>query len=345
MHLYNVYVAINKDVAKELESSTDGRSATDEKAKLLFRQMEQGDKQVVELWRRFRTLSIEAYKKVYERLNVHFDVYSGESLVRAENIDAAIDTLKAKNFLTTKTAKESRGERVEDEEVAADEPDVAPTLAVDLSEWKMGKPVVQKGDGATIYIMRDIAGALQRHVEYNFDKMIYVVGDQQDLHVAQFFKILSLMDAGPFVSSLEHVNFGKIHGMSTRKGEMMKNEDKAKEISDPAYTSDQVGMTCEDTGHASQAVSIHSYHFDLDRMTSYEGDAGAYLQYAHVRLSSIPRKAAPTLVLRSDSTLIDTSLLVEPKARELVFLLASYPDIVKAALKTLEPSTIVSYCF
>lgn len=80
-------------------------------------------------------------------------------------------------------------------------------------------------------------------------------------------------------------------------------------------------------------------------MTSYEGDTGAYLQYAHVRLSSIPRKAAPNLVLRGDSTLIDTSLLVEPKARELVFLLASYPDIVKAALKTREPSTIVSYCF
>lgn len=91
--------------------------------------------------------------------------------------------------------------------------------------------------------------------------MIYVVGDQQDLHVAQFFKILSLMDA-PFVNCLDHVNFGKVHGMSTRNGEvkfledildtsrdamltqMMKNDEKIREISDPSYYSDQVGMTC-----------------------------------------------------------------------------------------------------
>lgn len=110
--------------------------------------------------------------------------------------------------------------------------------------------------------MRDVAGALQRHAEYNFDKMIYVIGDQQNLHTAQFFKILDLMDAGPFVSSLEHINFGKIHGMSTRKGEVkfledildaakdamlaniLKNEEKAKEITDKEYISDQVGMTC-----------------------------------------------------------------------------------------------------
>ncbi|KAF8074734.1 arginyl-tRNA synthetase [Lyophyllum atratum] len=363
MHLYNVYVAINKDVGKEIEASADGRSATDEKAKQLFRDMEQGDEQVLVLWRRFRSLSIQAYEKVYKRLNVHFDVYSGESLVRSEVIDDAMATLKAKNLLTTKSAQESRGDRAAEGESVTTESDsaVAHAIAVDLSEWKMGKPVVQKGDGATIYIMRDIAGAIQRYDQYHFDKMIYVVGDQQDLHVAQFFKILSLMGT-PFVDQLEHVNFGKIHGMSTRKGEvkfledildasrdamlaqMMKNEEKAKEISDPSYTSDQVGMTCVKIQDM-QAKRVHSYHFDLDRMTSYEGDTGAYLQYAHVRLSSIPRKAAPALVLRSDPALIDTSLLTEPKARELVFLLAIYPDIVKTALKNYEPSTIVSYCF
>ncbi|KAG6804704.1 hypothetical protein H0H87_006380, partial [Tephrocybe sp. NHM501043] len=80
-------------------------------------------------------------------------------------------------------------------------------------------------------------------------------------------------------------------------------------------------------------------------MTSLKGDTGAYLQYAHVRLSSIPRKVALALVLRTDSILIDTFLLIEPKARELVFLLASYPDVLKTALKTNEPFNIVSYCF
>lgn len=60
--------------------------------------------------------------------------------------------------------------------------------------------------------MRDIAGAIQRYNTYKFDKMIYVIGDQQDLHTAQFFKILQLMEL-PFSGSLEHVNFGKVLGM------------------------------------------------------------------------------------------------------------------------------------
>jgi arginyl-tRNA synthetase len=80
-------------------------------------------------------------------------------------------------------------------------------------------------------------------------------------------------------------------------------------------------------------------------MTSFEGDTGAYLQYAHVRLCSIQRKVAPAVVLRDDPSLINTSLLVEPKAREIVFMLASYPDVVRTAMANYEPCTIVSYCF
>ena len=116
-------------------------------------------------------------------------------------------------------------------------------------------------DGTTIYIVRDIAGAYQRYDQYHFDKMLYVVGDQQDLHVAQFFKILSLMKA-PFADTLEHINFGRVIGMSTRKGDvkfleeildmskeamlaqMMSNPEKYNLVDNPDETSDQIGMTC-----------------------------------------------------------------------------------------------------
>jgi len=78
-------------------------------------------------------------------------------------------------------------------------------------------------------------------------------------------------------------------------------------------------------------------------MTSFDGDTGAYLQYAHVRLSSIQRKVAP---LRDDPvSTVNTALLTEPAARDLAFMLASYPDIVRTALGNHEPSTIVSYLF
>lgn len=80
-------------------------------------------------------------------------------------------------------------------------------------------------------------------------------------------------------------------------------------------------------------------------MTSFEGDTGAYLQYAHARLCSIERKVAHEVVVASDMSGINLDLLVEPKAREIVFMLGTYPDVVRTALKTYEPSNIVSFCF
>jgi len=94
-----------------------------------------------------------------------------------------------------------------------------------------------------------------------------------------------------------------------------------------------------------QGKRINSYDFDLGRMTSFEGDTGPYLQYAHARLCSVERKVAPTVVLRPSVAAINTSLLIEPYARQIVFLLATYPDVVRAAFKVYEPSTIVTYCF
>jgi arginyl-tRNA synthetase len=148
---------------------------------------------------------------------------------------------------------------------------------VDLeTQWKMGKPVLRKKgmaqiqrfiiteklfvDGSSIYLIRDIGGAIERYEKYEFDKMLYVVSSQQDLHVAQFFKILKLMGF-PWADRLEHVNYGLVLGMSTRKGtvvflneiireagqvmhdQMRKNEEKYKAVDDPEYVSREIGIT------------------------------------------------------------------------------------------------------
>ncbi|KAJ3810983.1 arginyl-tRNA synthetase [Lentinula lateritia] len=369
LHLFEVYVRVNKDVENEKENSPNKFSPTNQEAKELFKKMEDNDKETLDLWKRFRDLSIVEYEKLYRRLNVRFDVYGGESLVKEELIMESLGKLKSKNLLTKKTERESRigaaalaAEAISDEQDTGDDDQAPDALALDFDQYNLGKPVVQKGDGTTIYILRDIAGARQRYQLYNFDKMIYVIGDQQDLHVRQFFKALSLMEE-PFADELEHVNFGKIHGMSSRKGEvkflsdildaskeamldqMKKNDEKMKDVTDPEYTSDEVGMTCVKIQDMS-AKRAHAYTFDLQRMTSFEGDTGAYLQYAHVRLCSVQRKVAlDGIIPRDNPDLIDTTLLIEPKVRELVFALASYPDVVKTAMKNYEPSTIVSYCF
>ena len=115
-------------------------------------------------------------------------------------------------------------------------------------------------DGTSIYLTRDIAGAIQRYDKYQFDKMIYVIASAQDLHTAQFFKVLELLEF-PWANRLEHVNFGLVHGMSTRKGtvvfldqiikeaqtvmheQMKKNEVKYAAVEDPETVAQETAIT------------------------------------------------------------------------------------------------------
>ncbi|KAJ7214087.1 arginyl-tRNA synthetase [Mycena pura] len=363
MHLYEVYVKVNVD--KDLETAS-GASPTMDEARGIFKAMEDGDPEALSLWRRFRDLSVEAYKNVYARLNIEFDEYVGESLVTNDNIENTMRELRNKGLLSEKHKWESqpgRNYKLPPPTDDAGNPlrDENPAWAVDLHRFKLDKPVVQKPDGTTIYMVRDIAGAIQRYDKYKFDKMIYVVGDEQDLHCAQFFKILELMDA-PFVNRLQHINFGKVKGMRTREGnvkfleeiidiakesmltQMQTNAEKISNVAHPHATSDQIGMTCVKIQDM-QAKRINAYAFDISRMTSFEGDTGAYLQYAHSRLCSVERKVAAEISLCEDPAEVNTDLLVEPKAREIAYVLACYPEVVRMAFKVSEPSTIVSYCF
>lgn len=333
-HLFEVYVKINKDVSDEGDIE-DGVNA---KARDYFRRMEDGDEEALKIWNKFRELSIEKYIDTYARLNIAFDVYSGESQVPKQKMKDAMDIFAKRGLI-----HEDRGAKL-----------------IDLSKFnkKLGKCLVEKSDGTSIYLTRDVGEAIQRHEKYNFDKMIYVVASQQDLHVAQFFEILKQMDY-PWAKNLEHVNFGMVQGMSTRKGTvvfldtileetkekmhevMKKNEHKYAQIEEPDKIADLIGITAVMIQDM-QAKRINNYEFKWDRMTSFEGDTGPYLQYAHSRLSSVQRKSnIPESKLES----ANYELLTEPCAEQLIRTLAQYPDTLKKALKNHEPSTIVTYLF
>jgi arginyl-tRNA synthetase len=126
---------------------------------------------------------------------------------------------------------------------------------------KLGKALVKKRDGTTLYLTRDIGAILEREEKYHFDKMIYVVASQQDLHLAQLFKIVELMGRKDIAAKVQHVNFGMVLGMSTRRGtvkflddilkdvgekmhEVMRaNEVKYKQVENPELTADILGIT------------------------------------------------------------------------------------------------------
>lgn len=342
-HLYDVYVRINSDAEADPEIHVGARA--------FFKKMEDGDQEAVALWRKFRDLSIEKYKETYARLNIHFDVYSGESQVPKENIKEAVEQLRNSDF-------------VEREENGA--------LLVNLQKYKLEKFVVERADGTPLYITRDIGEARKRWDLFKekhgkgFDKMIYVVASQQDLHNAQLFKILDLMGY-EWADRLQHVNFGMVLGMSTRKGTavfldhileeakenmhdvMRRNEAKYALVEEKEHTADVSGMTAVKVQDMTGKRG-NNYQFDWSRMLTFEGDTGPYLQYNHVRLCSVERRVA-----EADGVSLATSpvplgelnleALSEQKARDVVMLLATYPDIVKFAMRELQPSTIVQYCF
>src|SRR5579859_3629513 len=146
-----------------------------------------GDKDAVAVWERFRNFSIDRYVDTYKRLNITYDVYSGESQVRPESIAHA------------STVLEERGLLVQDK---------GATL-INLEKFKLAKPLIKKRDGTSLYLTRDIGAAKQRYDEYKFDKMVYVVASQQNLHLKQLFKILELMGY-EWASPCQPVNFGMV---------------------------------------------------------------------------------------------------------------------------------------
>ena len=269
-HLFDIYVQISKvsapeeaqikekkdelKVAEEQKKDTAALEAeikqlesasVNEKARQYFKRLEGGDQDAYKTWKRFRDLSVEKYEKTYARLNIHYDWYSGESQVEKERMERAVDQLASSGL-----SEESKGAVIVDL-----------SKSKDKNVKKLGKALVKKSDGSSLYLTRDIGEIMKRYDMYHFDKMIYVVASQQDMHLAQLFKIVELMGEKEVSDRCQHINFGMVIGMSTRRGtvkflddilrdvgdhmhEVMKrNEKKYVQVEDPVQTADLLGIS------------------------------------------------------------------------------------------------------
>ncbi|CCH58138.1 hypothetical protein TBLA_0A03380 [Henningerozyma blattae CBS 6284] len=337
-HLFEIYVKISQDIARE-NDLPDIHRKTDREAKQFFERMENGDEEALDIWRNFRSLSIDKYIETYSRLNIEYDSYCGESKVPKKTIEYVINRLKEDHLLKKK--------------------DGAMVVNLTTIEEDLGLAILQKSDKTSIYLSRDIGEALERYNKYKFDKMIYVVACQQDFYFRQLLATLKLMNFD-WVNKLEHISFGMVKGMSTRKGkvvfldtilneaqekmyaQMIKDQDKLKQIKNPKETADKVGISgvmIQDM----QSKRATNYEFSWNRMLSFEGDTGPYLQYSHCRLKSIEDKNQ--VYMRNILTNLDFSLLDDKEAIELVRIMAQYPTVLSKALENSEPSTVVLYLF
>ncbi|NWV67452.1 SYRM protein, partial [Malurus elegans] len=329
-HLFEVYVQINK--AAEDEN-------TKKLAKDFFRKLEEHDEQTLSIWKQFRDLSIEEYIRIYKRLGVHFDEYSGESFYQ-EKAQEVLKMLEDKGLLQ-KTLKG--------------------TGIVDLSEKKDLSTVstVMRSDGTSLYITRqvspsvDLAAAIDRMNKHSCDSMIYVTDKSQSNHFQHLFQILKLMGYD-WAERCQHVSFGLVQGMKTRRGEVIFLEDvlnevrsrmlqnmtstkTTKEINDPVETAEKVGLAALIIQDFRGFLSS-DYQFSWDRALQSRGDTGVFLQYTHARLHSLEQ-------IHGNAELADVNVacLQEPDAISVLQHLLRYDEVLYRSSQDLQPKHIVSY--
>lgn len=321
--LTKLYVRFHEEAEKDPSLEDEGRA--------WFKKIEDGDPEAMRLFNWFKELTLRDTQKVYDLLGVTFDSYNGEAFFN-DKMGRVIDELKAKNLLTV-----SNGASI-----------------VDLDEEKTGMPpcLILKKDGATLYATRDIAAALWRKDEYNFDKCLYIVAYQQDLHFRQWFKVIEKMGY-PWAKDLVHVAFGMIsyegQALSTRKGRILYLEDlllsaieKARQIIEEKSpnlpnkdeVARQVGIGAVVYADL-QNNRIKDIDFSWERALSFEGETGPYVQYTHARCCSALRKAEGL-----PEAEIDYSGLGDDYAQELLRQLSRFPETVREAAQRYEPSII-----
>ncbi len=323
IHAINdLYVRFNNEATEEMERE----------ARENFRLIESGDGEANALFEWFKSLTMAYVGKIYDRLRVTFDSYAGERFY-LDKMGPVIDELKEKGLLV-----ESQGAQV-----------------VDLEAYGMPPFIVLRSDGASLYGTRDLAAAFYRKKTYNFEKCLYVVAYQQNLHFKQLFKVLELMGED-WAKDMVHVAYGMVSledgAMSTRKGKVVWLEDvidrcvekaeKVLEEKNPALenkadVAEKVGVGAVIFG-ALYNSKIKDIVFSYDKALNFDGETSVYVQYTCARCASVLEKAK-SLPLGNKS-----AADLGGREFELAKALASFPDTVKAAAKNYEPSVIARWC-
>lgn len=321
--MLRVYVKFHEEAEKN--------PCLDDEGRRYFKLLEDRNLIEMELWSKFKELSLKEFDRLFKLLNVSFDSFDGESFY-TDKMDIVIRELEDKELLT-----ESNGAKV-----------------VFLDEENMPPCIIKKADGATIYATRDLAAVFYRKKTYDFYKNIYVVAKDQTLHFKQVFTTVKKMGYD-WADDCIHVSFGLVRfpdkKLSTRKGNVVFLEDLLYEaISKTEEIINDKNPNLENKKEVAKKVGIgavvftylknsreRDIVFDWNEMLSFEGETGPYVQYTYARGKSILRK------LGEGTDEVNYSKLLSNEEFELVKQLSKFNEVVKQALDKLQPSIITRY--
>ncbi len=329
--------AIKRDPINELSklyvrfnTEAEDKPEMDEQAREAFRKIELGDPKYVALWKWIREESLKESQQIYDILGVSFDSYNGEAYYN-DKMEPVVEELKEKGLL-----KEDQGAQI-----------------VDLGD-DLPPALIKRSDGGSLYITRDLAAVFDRMKTYNFDKCLYVVGNEQKLHFTQLKSVLKKMGYD-YGDRIEHINFGLyLTGgtkMSTRKGNVVKLYDVLMDaIAQARKQIEEKNPNIENKDEIARKVGIgaivfndlknhrtNDIEFNLESMLKFEGQTGPYLQYTGVRIFSIVDGQ------ELDFNNICKDKFNEPHYFELIKLIAAFKTTIERATVEYAPSVVAKY--
>ena len=326
--LTKIYIRINQACKEDEQVLENCRNN--------FKKLEDGDPYCVEIWQKFRELSLKEFQKVYDILGSKFDSWNGEAFY-SDKMAEIVEILEKSGKLI-----ESEGARI-----------------VDLEDKGINTPcIIEKSNGSSTYATRDLAAIMYRARTYDFDKALYVTSYEQVLHFKQVFEVAKLLGLNEkYTNGLEHVAFGMVllptGKMSTREGTSVKLselldeaisraktiiEQKNPELENKDEVAKKVGVGAVIFNDLAQS-RIKDEIFDWDTILNFQGETGPYIQYTYVRTKSVMEKAGGVPEIKE----INTNLLQDEYSIRLIKLIYELEDVLVQVTEKNEPSILSRY--
>ena len=326
--LTKIYIRINQACKEDEQVLENCRNN--------FKKLEDGDPYCVEIWQKFRELSLKEFQKVYDILGSKFDSWNGEAFY-SDKMAEIVEILEKSGKLI-----ESEGARI-----------------VDLEDKGINTPcIIEKSNGSSTYATRDLAAIMYRARTYDFDKALYVTSYEQVLHFKQVFEVAKILGLDEkYTNGLEHVAFGMVllptGKMSTREGTSVKLselldeaisraktiiEQKNPELENKDEVAKKVGVGAVIFNDLAQS-RIKDEIFDWDTILNFQGETGPYIQYTYVRTKSVIEKAGGVPTIKE----VDINLLQDEYSIRLIKLIYEFEDVLIQVTDKNEPSILSRY--
>jgi arginyl-tRNA synthetase len=348
------YVRFSKDLKEEAEilekekgldkKTAEARAPLQIRAQALLRLWEAGDNETVELWKKMNAWAINGWKETYLRTGVRFDQYYFESQTYLLGKDEILKGLE--NGIFYREADRS--------------------IQIDLTAEKLDKKVLLRKDGTSIYITQDIGTAIYRHKDWPFDRLVFVVGSEQQYHFKVLFLILQKLGF-EWARNLYHLSYGMVNlpegKMKSREGTVVDADDLIDSLRDMALEeirSKEREEAVGDPETTAEKIALGALHYFLLQVSpskdilfnpkeslSFNGNTGPYLQYMGARISSLLRKAEEreNINNRGGGPPPRFELLTHDAEWDLIKTLGAYNDAMAAAAAGMDPSLVAVYLY